>query len=150
MAKLLTEKEQELLTEYFRCGNQVKAYKKVYPEKSDTHAYAHASAKIKKIKEKLTQQELMEFANLGLGRFIAKLEELLECEQHFYNKDGVHVGQHPDNKTRFQATQLLGKMLGLTEQNDGNENNETEETVNEIEITDTVDSVGVEETTDES
>ncbi len=142
MGKILTDKEQLLITEYFRLGSQVKAYKSVYPDKDEINVYKHASRKFAQIRAKVSEREMMEMAGLGRGRFYAKIEELLECTQHFYNKDGIHCGEHPDNRVRFQATQLLGKVLGLEDSNEA-EDTENTETVDSIEIIDECPSVEI-------
>lgn len=113
MKKLLTEKEVELLEAYFKTGSQVKAYMTVYPDKKPSQAHGHAHEKINKCLAKLNQREIYEFANLGIGRVYAKLEELLECNTTTYTKEGVVCGVDPDNSNRMKALAQLIKLLKL-------------------------------------
>lgn len=129
MGKALTEKEILLLQEYFRTGNQIKAFKTVYPERTDQQAYHHASNKIKSCLAKLKNNEIYDFSNIGMGRVFSKVNELLDCG---------------DKKVQLGTLQLLTKLLGMGVETQ-NTNNESTETVDTINIVDEVTIVESEE-----
>ena len=127
--KQMTPRERRFWFCYLEDLNASNAYRKLkgVPCKDST-AWSGGSKMLKRVKEKIGEQNLLDAFNLGVERLYHELDQRLKAKVTKFWQE-VDLGEFEDNSTRMRATELLADILGLRKGNlnlnvggqDGNE-----------------------------
>ena len=95
---------------------QAEAYMAVHPNATAENADKHAYKYIRDAEAKLSTKQMLELYDLGPGRYMKEICNLLEAVEELTYK-GFRTGdKRPDNQTRAAATKMLGQLNGVGEQ----------------------------------
>jgi hypothetical protein len=117
--KRLDPKELKFLKGYFETGTYSGAYRTIRPDVKDGTAWKMGSVMWKRIREKLSLEEIHEALGVSLGNIDRTLAEGMSAkfQRQFITRDGkvISAGEQVDHPTRIAAAKEAARLLGLTE-----------------------------------
>jgi len=108
----LTARERKFFIEYIETGDVTGSYLHISPDSKKENAAKSGSRLLRKIKDKVSWEQLLSEAGLGADRLLYELEQRLKAKttKHYQDKS---LGEFEDNNTRMRATELLSDILGV-------------------------------------